>query len=172
MHFGNWSDSVHNDPSQIDRQERAKREHMEIKALDPVSQTAHIENMNGTKQYTCSLTSCNCADFQDRRKPCKHIYKLYYALNNESTKKSKRTALLCCIFGGWFGLHYFYTGRFGYGLLYFFTCGLFCFGWFYDIYRISTNKFNQLKPIPLPSDNIVRSSDLGNGVTATWRKNW
>lgn len=172
MHFGNWSDFIHNDPAQVGRQERAKREHMVITVLDPISQTANIENMSGTKQYSVSLDSCNCADFQDRRKPCKHIYKLYYALNEDPPKKSKRTALLCCIFGGWLGFHYFYVGRIGYGLLYFFTCGLFCFGWFYDIYRIATNKFNCSKTKSAPNSTIIRSSDLGNGVTATWHKNW
>ena len=44
--------------------------------------------------------------------------------------------LICCIFGGWFGLHYFIKGNFGKGLLYFFTLGLFLVGWVIDIFRI------------------------------------
>ena len=55
--------------------------------------------------------------------------------------KSKTTGLICCIFGGWLGIHYFYVGRIGKGLLYLLTVGLFCFGWFYDIYRIASGKF-------------------------------
>ena len=60
----------------------------------------------------------------------------------DTTKnKSKKTGLLCCILGGWLGIHHFYVGRIGMGLLYLFTLGLFCFGWFYDIYRIASGKF-------------------------------
>ena len=57
------------------------------------------------------------------------------------SSKSKKTALLSCIFGGWCGIHYFYVGRIGKGLLYLFTFGLFCIGWFYDIYPIVSGKF-------------------------------
>ena len=58
-----------------------------------------------------------------------------------TSAKSKKTALLSCIFGGWCGVHYFYVGRIGMGILYFLTVGLFCFGWFCDIYRIASGKF-------------------------------
>lgn len=44
-----------------------------------------------------------------------------------------RTILLCCIFGGWFGLHRYMRKQIGMGLLYTFTAGLFCIGWIVDI---------------------------------------
>ena len=40
--------------------------------------------------------------------------------------------LLMCIFGGWFGLHKFAEKKVGMGVLYLFTGGLFCIGWFVD----------------------------------------
>lgn len=54
---------------------------------------------------------------------------------------NKTTALIMCIFGGWFGLHHFYTKNIGMGILYLLTVGLFCIGWWVDIYRICTDKF-------------------------------
>ena len=41
------------------------------------------------------------------------------------SKKSKAAALILCIFLGYFGVHYFYVGKTGTGLLYLFTFGLF-----------------------------------------------
>ena len=57
------------------------------------------------------------------------------------TQKSKTVALLLCIFLGYFGGHQFYVGKKGMGVLYFFTLGLFCIGWFIDIYRIAIGSF-------------------------------
>ena len=46
--------------------------------------------------------------------------------------KNKWTAFLLCFFFGYFGVHKFYEGRIGLGILYFFTVGLFGFGWLID----------------------------------------
>ena len=56
-------------------------------------------------------------------------------------KKSRFVALILCIFFGYFGAHYFYTGQIGKGLLYLFTAGLFCVGWLIDIFRIISGSF-------------------------------
>lgn len=58
-----------------------------------------------------------------------------------TSDKSKKTALLLCIFGGFIGLHYFYVGRFGRGLLFLFTVGLFGFGWIMDIITVAAGGF-------------------------------
>lgn len=42
-----------------------------------------------------------------------------------TSDKSKITALLLCIFVGYLGIHHFYVGRIGKGILYLFTGGLF-----------------------------------------------
>lgn len=58
-----------------------------------------------------------------------------------TSNKSKKKALLICIFLGFFGGHYYYVGRIGMGLLYTFTLGLFMLGWIVDIFRILLGKF-------------------------------
>ena len=66
-----------------------------------------------------------------------------------TSDKSKKTALLCCVFGGLFGIHLFYVGRISRGLLYLFTCGLFGIGWIGDIIKISTGSFKDNADAPL-----------------------
>lgn len=62
--------------------------------------------------------------------------------------KNKKVALLLCIFGGYLGLHLFYTGKYAKGILYLFTAGLFYIGWWRDIYLIATNKFDAYFDLP------------------------
>lgn len=58
-----------------------------------------------------------------------------------TSDKKKRTALLLCIFGGFFGLHYFYVGRFGRGILCILTVDFFMIGWLLDIGQILEGRF-------------------------------
>lgn len=51
--------------------------------------------------------------------------------------KDKTVALLLCIFLGHLGVHRFYEGRIGTGILWMFTLGLFGIGWFADVIRIA-----------------------------------
>lgn len=62
----------------------------------------------------------------------------------ESTK-NRMTALLLCVFGGYFGLHHFYVGKIGMGILYFCTVGLFGVGWIVDIARIAGKNYTDSK---------------------------
>jgi len=55
--------------------------------------------------------------------------------------KSQGILIILWILGGYFGLHYFYAGRIGMGLLYFFTVGLFGLGWLVDICAILGGTF-------------------------------
>lgn len=66
-----------------------------------------------------------------------------------TSDKRKKTALILCIFLGFFGAHYFYVGRWGKGLLYLFTGGLFFIGWLTDIFVILTGKFRDNVGVPL-----------------------
>lgn len=58
-----------------------------------------------------------------------------------TSHKSRKVALILCIFGGIFGLHYFYVGRYGRWILYMITVGLFMFGWMIDIFKILLGRF-------------------------------
>ncbi len=66
-----------------------------------------------------------------------------------TSDKKKRTALLLCIFLGFFGAHQFYVGKIGKGLLYFFTVGIFGIGWFIDIFKIALGSFTDNVGAPL-----------------------
>ena len=46
--------------------------------------------------------------------------------------RNKWIALLLCMFFGFIGIHKFYEGKIGMGILYLFTFGLFGIGWFID----------------------------------------
>lgn len=59
-----------------------------------------------------------------------------------SKEIDKNTALLLCIFLGYFGAHKFYEGKTGMGILYILTLGLFSIGWIVDIITIA------MKPDP------------------------
>jgi TM2 domain len=52
------------------------------------------------------------------------------------SSKSKLVALLLCIFLGGLGIHRFYLGYTGIGILYLFTGGLFGIGWLIDLIRL------------------------------------
>ncbi|MDE7434449.1 MAG: TM2 domain-containing protein [Lachnospiraceae bacterium] len=66
-----------------------------------------------------------------------------------TSPKSKTTALVLCILLGYFGIHQFYVGKTGMGVLYLFTMGLFGFGWIIDIILIATGKFKDSRNLPL-----------------------
>lgn len=65
----------------------------------------------------------------------------YVGVDPSVSDKDRWTALIVCIFLGAVGGHQFYVGRIGKGILYFFTGGLFFFGWFIDIIRLLTGTF-------------------------------
>lgn len=65
------------------------------------------------------------------------------------SSKSKIVALLLCIFLGALGIHRFYVGKVGTGILYFFTFGLFGFGWLIDIILIAVGSFKDNFDLPL-----------------------
>jgi len=66
-----------------------------------------------------------------------------------TSDKKKTTALLCCLLGGMFGVHQFYVGNIGKGILYIFTGGLFCFGMIVDLIKIATGSFRDNSGAPL-----------------------
>lgn len=57
------------------------------------------------------------------------------------SNKSRMTTLLLCVFAGFLGLHRFYVGRTGSGVLWFVTFGLLSVGWIYDLVMVATGEF-------------------------------
>lgn len=58
-----------------------------------------------------------------------------------TSDKSKKKAMLWCIFGGIFGLHYFYVGRYLRGFLAACTLNFIFVGWCLDIVKIARGRF-------------------------------
>lgn len=65
------------------------------------------------------------------------------------SSKSKMVTLILAIFLGYLGIHRFYAGKVGSGILYFLTAGLFFFGWIYDIIKIASGTFRDANNLPI-----------------------
>ena len=76
-----------------------------------------------------------------------HSQPFYY--ERPVSTRSKWVTLILCFFFGVFGIHRFYVGKIGTGLLYFFTFGLAGFGWLIDMIMIITGSFNDDHGFPL-----------------------
>lgn len=57
------------------------------------------------------------------------------------SEKNWVVVLLLCIFLGELGIHRFYVGKIGTGIIYLFTGGLFGIGWVVDLILIIVGKF-------------------------------
>lgn len=66
-----------------------------------------------------------------------------------TSDKKRIVALLLCIFLGTLGIHRFYVGKIGTGILYLLTCGVFGIGWVIDIIMIATGAFTDNVGMPL-----------------------
>ena len=58
-------------------------------------------------------------------------------LGGSVSRKSRTVDLILCIFFGYIGIHRFYEGKVGTGILYLCTGGLCCIGWLIDIIMIA-----------------------------------
>lgn len=57
------------------------------------------------------------------------------------SQKSKCVALVLCVLLGYMGIHRFYVGKIGTGILWLLTLGCFGIGWIVDIVMLCCNKF-------------------------------
>ena len=64
-----------------------------------------------------------------------------YSNNRNVSPKSRLAVILLWFFFGVLGVHYFYAGRIGMGLLWLVTGGFFGIGWIIDIISILTGTF-------------------------------
>ena len=63
--------------------------------------------------------------------------------------KSRLAAAILCLFFGTLGIHRFYVGKIGTGLIWFFTGGFFAIGWILDIIFIVLGFFKDKEGYPL-----------------------
>ncbi|MBQ7138712.1 MAG: TM2 domain-containing protein [Clostridia bacterium] len=73
---------------------------------------------------------------------------IYTPVENCSSR-SRLVALLLCFFLGIIGAHKFYLGRFGLGLVYLFTYGLFGIGWLVDMIVLLAGHPRDKQGLPL-----------------------
>ncbi|ARO12041.1 TM2 domain-containing protein [Propionibacterium freudenreichii] len=57
--------------------------------------------------------------------------------------------MLLCIFLGWLGVHRFYTGKAGTGIVWLLTAGCLGIGWIVDIIMIATGSFRDINNRPI-----------------------
>ena len=63
--------------------------------------------------------------------------------------RSHLAAALLCLFFGYLGIHRFYVGKIGTGLIWFFTIGFFGIGWILDLIFIILGLFRDKAGYPL-----------------------
>jgi len=68
-------------------------------------------------------------------------HQIYRAHAEPVSEYSGLVALLLCFFLGYLGIHRFYVGKIGTGLLYLVTGGLFGIGWLVDLIVIASGRF-------------------------------
>lgn len=66
-----------------------------------------------------------------------------------TSSKDKKTAMILCVLLGLIGIHDFYLGRIGSGILKMFTGNFFMFGWISDIIKIATGTYKDGAGEPL-----------------------
>ena len=74
-----WPDTDHDDPAQKNRRKWARDNgRITTASLDKKAKSAVYHGTSG--KYKTALDGCTCEDFQQRKLPCKHIYRLAYEL--------------------------------------------------------------------------------------------
>ena len=69
---------------------------------------------------------------------------------NNQTKNDKLVYFLIVTFLGGLGIHKFMDKKIGMGILYLFTCGLFCIGWFVDFIKALVDWLTYKEPVAPP----------------------
>lgn len=70
-----WDEHIHADDAQISRQSRSMSYPFNFK-INKSKKTGTFSSTSDLPFYTTTLSECNCYDFQNRKLPCKHIYRL------------------------------------------------------------------------------------------------
>lgn len=97
----------------------------------------YADNDSGSEYQDLQILKCNLEN--------KFSQQFIFNVENEEcgyykiSKKNKKKALLLCIFFGYLGIHRFYLGKVGTGIIWLLTYGCLGAGWIVDIILILTN---------------------------------
>lgn len=79
----------------------------------------------------------------------------------EVSKRSRGVALGLCIFGGFFGLHRFYSDKAGSAVAMMLTFGGFGVWWLYDLVLLAAGEFRDAKDLPIRNWGVQESQFPG-----------
>lgn len=65
----------------------------------------------------------------------------YHDVYSDTSDKNRGIAFILAFLFGMFGVHYFYVGKTGWGIVHLLTCGFFGIGWMIDLVRIAAGTF-------------------------------
>lgn len=74
--FDGFPNSIHSEAEQQKRMIRADGKYLYVKDISKDQRSGIVVGEEG--EYQTSLSSCSCPDFQKRKQPCKHMYKLAF----------------------------------------------------------------------------------------------
>lgn len=106
------------------------------------SRPVQIINYNFVPSMTAQAPSSPYYDHQQLVQPM-------VSRNGMASTRNKGMLLLLCMFGGYLGIHHFYAGRVGKGILYLLTGGLFTIGWMIDLLTIIFGTFRDGDGLPI-----------------------
>jgi hypothetical protein len=108
---------------------------------DPMDQTC--QRCGGTMPFDAIFCS-HCGERVDRK-----AARSQAGDYEDVSERSRLIALLLCLFLGYFGVHRFYVGKFGTGVLWLLTGGLFGIGYVVDAILIALGNFRDKEGLRL-----------------------
>jgi TM2 domain-containing membrane protein YozV len=80
-------------------------------------------------------------------------------IKQKKSTKSQTLTILLTLFFGYAGIHLFYIGRYGRGILYLLTFGLLGYGWLFDFIGSVRGTMYDGKGLPITNKNIQYEID-------------
>lgn len=74
--FYRWDESIHNQPEQRKRLEIARNENCIFEPVGKRGTFYRIKYSSDPDFVNCAVGMCQCKEFKENHKPCKHIYKI------------------------------------------------------------------------------------------------
>ncbi len=104
----------------------------------------------GTRYHTNACPTCGYLPLRDRA-PAEEVRVVERVAEAHPavSPKSRLAALLLVLFLGILGIHRFYVGKVGTGILFFLTAGFFGIGWLIDLILIVCGVFRDRRGLPL-----------------------